>query len=165
MRKPTVLPDLYAWHRQALAAMKHHNALGPIAKRRAGEIYGQMYRAVRSGAPGAGGLPQITQEPQCGWFKRRLVKGGPWVPARIWLEQPTDPETGELAGDEVMRCEVGGKERDPVDEWTWLCSAPITEADFLYLTADAEYLRTNVPAAPEANPTLKVLSRTIPPLF
>jgi hypothetical protein len=48
------------------------------------------------------------------------------VPARIWLEQDVDPETGELAGDEVFRCEVDGERRSATGQWTWLASNPIS---------------------------------------
>jgi hypothetical protein len=71
-------------------------------------------------------VPVHDGEPHCGWFRRRLVRGGPWVPARIWLEQDVDPETGELAGDEVFRCEVDGERRSATGQWTWLASNPIS---------------------------------------
>lgn len=130
IRRPTILPDLYAWHRQALAGFK----------------------------------PQVTHEPQCGWFKRRLVQGGPMVPARIWMHQEID-EDGELTAPEELRCEVGGKRCDPVDAWTWICADPITEAEFNYMVADAAYCREHHPSSPEANPTARAASRSIPPLF
>lgn len=113
----------------------------------------------------AGLKPQVTHEPQCGFFRRRLVKGGPLVPCQIWLDQPIDEETGELIGDEVLRCEVDGRERDAVDEWSWICADPITEAEFRHMVDDAKWLRENKPGAPEANPMQPVLSRTIPQLF
>lgn len=113
----------------------------------------------------AGQKPQITHEPQCGWFKRRLVQGGPIVGARIFMEQPTDTDTGELIGDEIMRCEVGGKPRDPVDEWAWLANDPIPEAEYLYLIADADWAKQHAPRAPQANPREPVRSRNIPRLF
>lgn len=83
----------------------------------------------------AGKAPATTHEPQCGWFVRKLVKNGPLVPCRIFLEQPIDDETGELIGDEVMRCEVDGKRRVAEDEWTWLASRPISQEEFLRLSA------------------------------
>lgn len=123
----------------------------------------ELYRWHRESL--AGKKPQITSEPQCGFFKRTMVKGGAPVGARIWMEQPTDPDTGELVGDEVMRCDVGGKERDPTDEWVWLADYPISEADYLYLVADADYCRKHLPRAPQANPRERAKPRTIPTLF
>lgn len=70
--------------------------------------------------------------PEAGWFKRRLIKGGPWVPVRIYLEQDIDVETGELASDEVLRIEVEGLDAgDPASHWTYL--RPISRAQFEHL--------------------------------
>lgn len=70
--------------------------------------------------------------PECGWFKRRWVKGGPWVPARIYLEREIDPETGELTSDERLRIEIEGLDGgDPAEHWTYL--TPITRAEFDHL--------------------------------
>lgn len=81
----------------------------------------------------AGDKPQVTNEPQCGWFVRRLIRNGPFVPASIYFEAEVDPDTGELLGDETMRCEVAGEQRDPEDEWLWLASRPISEAEYAKL--------------------------------
>lgn len=56
-------------------------------------------------------------EPHSGYFKRRLVKGGPWVPAAIW----------DADGRKV--CRVGSETRDAYDEWTWLAKNPVKQAD------------------------------------
>jgi hypothetical protein len=99
----------------------------------------------------AGDNPEITATPQAGWFKRRLVKGGPWVAGRLWLDQPVD-ELGELCGDETLQCEVAGRWADPEDAWTWLCANPISEQEFKYLTALAEHCAAHEPSHPSANP-------------
>ena len=93
----------------------------------------------------------LEQDPQCGWFKRRLVKHGPFVPARIWMFQPIDEESGELVGDEVMFCEVNDKWADPELQWEWLCQEPITEAEFNYLTAAQAWAAEHAPDEPMAN--------------
>ena len=100
--------------------------------------------------------PEITTEPKCGWYRRRLVRGGAWVPCRIWLDQPTDPETGELMGDERLRCEVAGKERDPEEEWLRLADHPIPKAEFDYMVATSRWANKHAPDEPEANPQEKV---------
>ena len=66
--------------------------------------------------------------PECGWFKARLVKGGPFVAARIWLEREIDPMTGELAAPEEYRCEIDGMPRDPDRAWTYL--TPISREEY-----------------------------------
>lgn len=70
--------------------------------------------------------------PHCGWYKRKLVKGGPWVPVRIYLDRKIDPLTFELTEDEVMRAEVEGIEvGDFEDHWTYL--TPISKEEFDHL--------------------------------
>ena len=79
----------------------------------------------------AGKKPPIHDgDPQFGWFKTRMVKGGPFVPARIWIDREICPETGELACDEQFICEVDGERRDAQREWVWLSKAPISKAEF-----------------------------------
>lgn len=135
-RAPTPLECVYAWHRQAIDDQR----LGI-------EI-------------------NVTLNPECGWFKRRLVKGGVFVPARIWIEAETDADTGELISDEVMICEVGGRREDPSEAWTWLCANPITEAEFNYLTATARHIGWHEPDQPQANPRQPIDWLTVrPPNF
>lgn len=76
--------------------------------------------------------PRHEGDPQAGWFKRRMVKGGPWVPVRIYVDRDIDPVTGELTRDEVLRIEVEGIDKgDPADQWTYL--TPISRAEFDHL--------------------------------
>lgn len=71
-------------------------------------------------------------EPHCGWYKTRLVKGGPFVPASITIQREVD-ENGELASDERLVCEVNGERRDPVKAWLSICKNPISRAEYLDL--------------------------------
>lgn len=63
--------------------------------------------------------------PEAGWFLTRLQARGAYVPGSIWLEQPTDPDTGELVGDETYRAEILGEEQDAGDAWLFLSKRPI----------------------------------------
>lgn len=109
------------------------------------------------------GLERVTDDtPQCGWFKRKLVKGGVFVPARIWMFQDICIETGELLSDEVLQCEVNGRFADPDDAWSWLCGNPITEQEYLYLEAAGEWSRRHAPAEPMANPHQRVNWMAVP---
>lgn len=78
--------------------------------------------------------PVIEEDPECGWFKFRYVRNGPWIPARIWCEQAVDPETGDLTGPELLRAEVNGTPADPCRIWSRVAGKPISEADYLALT-------------------------------
>lgn len=103
IRQPTSLSDLYSWHREAIVARE-------------------------TGAR----LKVFEGQPEAGWFKCRIVKGGPWVPAMIWWDQDLD-EQGDLASPEALLCTVGTKRRDPYREWTYLAGRPISEAEYLAL--------------------------------
>lgn len=79
--------------------------------------------------------PVFEDDPQPGFYRRRLVRGGPWVAARIDLVQILDPETGELAEPERLTCIVGGDRRDAYREWTWIASNPVTREEHARLEA------------------------------
>jgi hypothetical protein len=100
----------------------------------------------------AGDEPATDDTPQCGWFKRKMVRGGPWVPARIWLFSEIDDATGELVTDEILQAEVGGRFADPEDLWPWVCGNPISEQDYRFLEATADWSRRNAPDEPMATP-------------
>lgn len=126
MRAPSPRKELYAWHAMAITAVARHGSLR------------------------AANLEIDGNAPQCGWYKRRMIKDGPYIAAEIWMDQPV--EDGELVGDEVMRCEVDGQEADPVEQWTFLAARPITEKEFRHLRASAKWTRVNAPEEPLANP-------------
>ena len=99
----------------------------------------------------AGGDPETTEAPECGWFKRKLVKHGPFVPAKIWLVQDIDDD-GELTAPEFLQCEINGAFADPKDAWLWLCGNPISEAEFNYMEARRQYAVFHATHEPAANP-------------
>ena len=104
-------------------------------------------------------------DPQPGFYKTRLVKKGPWVPARIYWQGERDEETGELIEDERLFCEIDGRPADPFDRWTYLCGNPITEAEFNLMTADAAWCRENAPTDPKATPLSPINIREMPAPF
>lgn len=77
--------------------------------------------------------PQGLQpdNPIPGNYKRRLVRGGPWVGVSIFWRQPIDPGNGEpIDRAPILTCIVDGEERDPYMEWTYCCGNRITEHDY-----------------------------------
>lgn len=95
--------------------------------------------------------PAITESPQAGFFKRRLIKGGPWVPVQIWVERQHD-DAGDLIADEIILCTVDGREAAVDAHWTYACAHPITEAEFDYLARLSRYAKAKAPREPLANP-------------
>lgn len=59
------------------------------------QLYGWLRAAVNGENP-----PRHDGIPHCGWFKRRMVKNGPWVPVRIFIDRDIDLASGELTRDE-----------------------------------------------------------------
>ena len=75
-------------------------------------------------------VPVFEDEPHCGWFRFRMVRLGPWLPARIWMHQVVDPVTRELAEPEEFRAEALGEPRDPYRLWVSVARHPITPAAY-----------------------------------
>ncbi len=98
----------------------------------------------------------VPETPQCGFYRRKLVKGAVPVPARIWREPEIDFLTEEPTGNDVIRCEVDGTPRDPAAEWTRLAMKPITEANFHFRIAKGKWATQYAPDEPEASPTKPV---------
>lgn len=94
--------------------------------------------------------PEVhDDEPQCGWFQRRLVRLGPFVEAVIWCVQPVDPDTGELTGDEWLACMVGGELRSARDQWSYLAGNPISADQYRRIRDERKRLVDRVdPNAP-----------------
>lgn len=104
--------------------------------------------------------------PVAGFYRTKLAKGAAWVPARIWLGVAIDPVTGESMDRSPMLCaEVNGRYVDPYEVWPSLVGQPITEAEFKYLTANAEWCAEHAPADPAANPRTKIDLNTVPSIF
>lgn len=67
----------------------------------------------------AGNLGPISDgDPQCGFYRRRLFKDGPFVPVAIWKDG------------EALIALVDGKPVGAEDLWTWVCDKPITESEY-----------------------------------
>jgi hypothetical protein len=136
LRRPTTHDTAFAWWRAALKA--------------------------RDPSGRAKGVDFHINEPHCGFYRRRLVRFGPFVPARIWLEATVDRD-GELTSDEVMRCEVDGRERDPMDEWVYLCQWPITKADYEFMCSTSIWGKFRDGREPLAKPREPIDWLTAPP--
>lgn len=105
--------------------------------------------------------------PVAGFYKRRLVKGGPWTGVKIWFGQPADPWTGELLDrsprwqSQVGTDDVKG-EAETIDLWTWVAGHPIDEKEYRYLLRLTDWAVKNAPEAPEANPRQPINLLTAP---
>ena len=71
--------------------------------------------------------------PECGWYRTKLVKGGPWVAVEIICEREID-EAGELTGPEKLVAITEGRRTDPGRLWTYL--TPITREEHARLESE-----------------------------
>lgn len=67
--------------------------------------------------------PVHEGDPQAGFYRRRLVKNGPFVPVAIWHD-----------GEKWVAL-VNGRPANAIDIWTWVCQEPITKESYDRVTA------------------------------
>ena len=103
------------------------------------DLYSDHARHLTGGhpAPGGSGVAVFEDEPNCGWYQMRKVKGGPWVPVHIWCDQDIDPETGDLRAPEKIFATIGGEvARTWRHAWPRCAGRPITEDAYHALLND-----------------------------
>lgn len=128
-------------------------------------------------------IPQALKsgQPEPGFYRMRLVKGGPWVPVRIWLEDgerercevcggagavPEQSAEG-YTGRERVCSQCGGDGTLLVSDQVlrakvgdqerdplkiWTFLWDITEEEYNFLLSRARWATAHNPTAPEANP-------------
>lgn len=93
--------------------------------------------------------------PECGYYKMRLVRKGPWVAVEIVCERDLDDETGELAAPERLVAVFDGRRCDAERVWTYV--QPISRPDYLALLerarTDDRMAATMVPVDLASTPT------------
>lgn len=113
------------------------------------------------------GLPSFDINiPVAGFYKTKLVRGGPWVPVYLWFGCPHDPDTGE----ELDRSPRWQAERlgrlVPVDAvWPFCALHPIDQAEHNFLLADHRWHVQYKPDAPQAMPRSKIDLTKLPPIY
>lgn len=94
-------------------------------------------------------LARHEAEPQCGYYKHKMVKNGPWVPVELYCRRTI--EGGALVSDEeIVAVMDDGTERDAVDVWQYL--TPITRREWKARMASVNNLATHAPVDLLENP-------------
>lgn len=107
--------------------------------------------------------PVSPSEPQAGFYKARMVRGGPWTAIKIWHGPTLDPETREpLDRSHRWQATRNGVEIDVWQLWPGCSGRPITEGEYdrmIWANLDA-VLGDNDPLA---DPTRSIdISKTRP---
>ena len=91
-----------------------------------------------------GKQPVHESNPQCGFYKRRLVKDGEWLPIAFWRNK-----------DDQIVCCFEGKLVDPLEHWTFAAKYPVSEASYRHYIRNghwpddvAQSPRSNMPSDP-----------------
>jgi hypothetical protein len=110
--------------------------------------------------------PVSADTPVAGFYKSRMVRGGPWVPIRIWLAPSTDPVTGEeLDRSPTWHAERLGREIDVDLVWPYCAAHPIEESEYRFLLADHKWAVEHDPDAPQASPRSPIDHMKTKPIF
>ena len=110
-------------------------------------------------------VPVRDGEPRVGYYKRRLVRNGPWIAARIWFHFGARDEAGDLLEDEGFRCEVDGKTANVYAEWPRLFGHPIDKDEFDRLRKLRTWAAGHAPDDAYAAPRQAVDLNAMKPLF
>ncbi len=111
-------------------------------------------------------MSRAIASPEPGFFKLRLVKGGPWMPAIIYRPCPIEwhPETCQhIDRWPHLAAEIDGMSVSVDRIWTSGRVIPI--AEYLYLKADRAWVREWAPHLPEARPEEAMNLNKLAPIF
>lgn len=108
-----------------------------------------------------------------GLYRVRLVKGGPWVAARVTHGPTPGPDGEEMDRSWVWTVEVDGEPFGIPGPCAYTAGAwrvspggqPIEQEEYDYMVAMARYARLYDKTLPEAAPRLAVDMRKMPPSF
>ncbi len=91
-----------------------------------------------------GRQPVHESNPQCGFYKRRIVKDGEWLPIAFWRNK-----------DDQIVCCFEGKLVDPLQHWTFAAKYPVNEASYRHCIRNGHWPdnasqspRSNMPSDP-----------------
>jgi len=111
---------------------------------------------------------EMNDTPQPGHYKTRVVRNGPFVPARVWINVPERDEAGDLMDDEGLMMEVDGEfvNGQHMDQkWLWMIGNPITKQEYDFMIADSDHAQKYRPGDPKSQPTKPIDLSTQPPIF
>ena len=118
---------------------------------------------------------KIAHRPEIGWYKLKLIRRGPWVPAIIWCPCPMagpddspDPAdwghaTDPWRGPRWLRARIGDAEADPL--LVWERGYRIGRAEYEWRLQLSRWAKRHAPEQPEARARETVDLTQQPSLF
>jgi len=105
-------------------------------------------------------------QPVAGFYKMRLVRGGPFVAVRVFFEASRDPATGDVCDRSPRwQASIDGREADIWRAWPYCSGRPIDQAEYDYLLAVSAHARKHDPSMPEAVPGKPIDMNKLKPIF
>lgn len=97
--------------------------------------------------------PLSLNDPEAGFYKTCLVRGGPFVPVLIYRPAAEDEETGETTNRfGIMVAVIDGESRDVFDAWPYCARNPITGLQYQRMLARSRRAKASDHGEPEAQP-------------
>lgn len=103
--------------------------------------------------------------PQPGYYKRKLVKGGPFVAVKVWMNEPDVDAAGDLMDDEGLMMLIEGERVNPDDNWSWCMGNAIDKAEYDFMCADSDHAKQYRPDDVKANPRKPIDLANAKPIF
>lgn len=105
---------------------------------------------------------RIISQPQPGYFRLKLVKHGPWVPARIyWCDHEPGQPDNKLDSRRYLAASIGDWEADIFEVWER--GTRTDEAEYLWHMEKRVWAKGS--RQPEANPHHPVDLSNLPSVF
>jgi len=102
------------------------------------------YTYYRSALKGVFG-PVHENDPQCGYYRMRRSRGGPWIPVAVFREATDCDQNSEISDSGKLICLVDGVERDPFEVWTWVCRYPVPYETYVAVAERGEAWPEDLP--------------------
>ncbi|MGH7746567.1 MAG: hypothetical protein ACREQ5_17675 [Candidatus Dormibacteria bacterium] len=111
----------------------------------------------------------LPDTPVTGYYRTKLVRGGVFVPVKLWWGAPIDPEDYSQTLDRSPRWQalVDGElfMGNVLDVWAFCAGRQISEAEYRFMVARASHARTYDTGHPSAEPRRPVDFNRIPLVF
>src|SRR5215831_1054360 len=99
-----------------------------------------------------------VDQPEIGYYQCKAVRGGPWLPVRIWYDEPEDRPARLCAT-------IDGEHVAPDEAWIRCASHPISREEWRYLSALSVHAKEENTELPQARPGVPINLRKVKPVW